>query len=158
MASPARPEGSSTKDHRDHADQPDSENRTDRSNRWYGRARQRIRRHRPLDLTWRIGVLVVGWGIVAAGAVMLVFPGPGWAAIFLGFAVLATEFEWAERLLNSAKSYARRAAQWAKDPRHRRLVQVLTTVTVILAVAGCWWYVAHYGMPDFVTAVMGWFG
>lgn len=28
---------------------------------------------------------------------MLVLPGPGWAAIFLGFAILATEFNRAEK-------------------------------------------------------------
>lgn len=37
-------------------------------------------------------VFLVGWIIVAAGLIMLVTPGPGWAAIFLGFAILATEF------------------------------------------------------------------
>jgi hypothetical protein len=29
---------------------------------------------------------------------MLVLPGPGWAAIFLGLAILATEFERAEKI------------------------------------------------------------
>jgi len=156
MASPVRPDdaGSPT---RNRPDGGGSTNGTERTDRWYGRARQRIRRHRPLDLTWRIAVLVVGWGVVAAGVVMLVFPGPGWAVIFVGFAILATEFEWAERLLDRAKFYARRAAQWAKDPRHRRLVQVLTAVTVIVLVVGCWGYVARYGLPDFVTAALGWF-
>ena len=43
-------------------------------------------------------VFIVGVAIVAAGIAMLVLPGPGWAAIFLGFAVLATEFAFAERV------------------------------------------------------------
>lgn len=157
MAPPARPDDARSPTTR----RPD----IDRSNRkgrsadtWHRRVRQRIRRYRTLDLTWRLGVLVVGWGVVAAGVVMLVFPGPGWAAIFIGFAILATEFEWAERLLDRAKGYARRGAQWATNPRHRRLVQVLTTGTVIVLVAGCWWYVDRYGLPGFVTAALGWFG
>lgn len=37
-------------------------------------------------------VFIVGWVVVLAGMVMLLTPGPGWAAIFLGFAILATEF------------------------------------------------------------------
>ena len=41
---------------------------------------------------------MVGFAIVIAGLIMLVIPGPGWAAIFLGFAVLATEFAFAERI------------------------------------------------------------
>lgn len=43
-------------------------------------------------------VLIVGSAIVVTGIAMLVLPGPGWAAIFLGFAVLATEFAAAEKV------------------------------------------------------------
>ena len=37
-------------------------------------------------------VFIIGWAVVLAGIIMLVTPGPGWAAIFLGFAILASEF------------------------------------------------------------------
>ncbi|HSE29399.1 MAG TPA: PGPGW domain-containing protein [Candidatus Saccharimonadales bacterium] len=40
----------------------------------------------------KIFVFVAGWLTVVAGVAMLALPGPGWAAIFLGFAILATEF------------------------------------------------------------------
>lgn len=43
-------------------------------------------------------VFIVGSSIVITGIAMLVLPGPGWAAIFLGFAVLATEFALAEKV------------------------------------------------------------
>jgi uncharacterized protein (TIGR02611 family) len=43
-------------------------------------------------------VLVVGAGIIAVGVALLVLPGPGWAAIFLGFAILASEFVFAKKL------------------------------------------------------------
>lgn len=43
-------------------------------------------------------VFMVGFAVVGAGIAMLVLPGPGWAAIFLGFAILATEFAFAERV------------------------------------------------------------
>lgn len=43
-------------------------------------------------------VFIVGVAVVATGLIMLVFPGPGWAAIFVGFAILATEFAFAERV------------------------------------------------------------
>lgn len=45
--------------------------------------------------------MVIGGIFILAGIVMLVIPGPGWAAIFLGLAVLATEFERAERIRSS---------------------------------------------------------
>ncbi len=43
-------------------------------------------------------VFMVGAAVIIAGLAMLVLPGPGWAAIFLGFAILATEFAFAERV------------------------------------------------------------
>ena len=43
-------------------------------------------------------VFIVGSTVIFTGLIMLVFPGPGWAAIFLGFAILATEFAFAERV------------------------------------------------------------
>jgi uncharacterized protein (TIGR02611 family) len=43
-------------------------------------------------------VFIIGSSVIATGLVMLIFPGPGWAAIFVGFAILATEFAFAERV------------------------------------------------------------
>lgn len=43
-------------------------------------------------------VLGVGSIVIGAGLLMLVLPGPGWAAIFLGFAILATEFTFAQKV------------------------------------------------------------
>jgi len=49
-------------------------------------------------LVRRLFVSIVGLAIILAGVAMLVLPGPGWVTIFLGLAVLSTEFEWAERV------------------------------------------------------------
>lgn len=43
-------------------------------------------------------VFIVGSTVVLTGILLLVLPGPGWAAIFVGFAILATEFAFAERV------------------------------------------------------------
>jgi uncharacterized protein (TIGR02611 family) len=59
----------------------------------------------------RIGIAIVGGLLVLVGIALLVLPGPGWLVIFIGLGILATEFVWAERLLNSAKQ----KAQQAKD-------------------------------------------
>ncbi len=45
-------------------------------------------------------VFMVGTAVIIAGIAMLVLPGPGWAAIFLGFAILATEFAFADKVRN----------------------------------------------------------
>lgn len=41
-------------------------------------------------------VLIIGSTVVIIGLALLILPGPGWAAIFLGFAILSTEFAFAE--------------------------------------------------------------
>lgn len=59
-----------------------------------------------IKLTWRktprtarrVLVLIAGSLVILAGMAMLVLPGPGWAAIFLGLAILATEFDRAEKV------------------------------------------------------------
>jgi uncharacterized protein (TIGR02611 family) len=55
----------------------------------------------------RIGVLVVGLALLAAGAVLLVLPGPGLLVILGGLALLATEFAWARRLLVRVRERAK---------------------------------------------------
>lgn len=60
--------------------------------------------------TKRAIVMVVGVVLLAGGLVMLVTPGPGLVLIVAGLAVLATEFVWAERMLDKAKAQAAAAA------------------------------------------------
>jgi uncharacterized protein (TIGR02611 family) len=48
--------------------------------------------------------------MLAGGVVMLVLPGPGLAVILLGLAVLATEYDWAARLLAGIRRRASRMA------------------------------------------------
>lgn len=49
------------------------------------------------SLVRQVIVTIVGALVIFAGVAMLALPGPGWATIFLGLAILATEFPWAER-------------------------------------------------------------
>ncbi len=59
----------------------------------------------------RIAVSVAGLVLLLLGLAMLVLPGPGLLLIIGGLAVLATEYVWAQRMLN----YAKRKAGQAKD-------------------------------------------
>lgn len=52
--------------------------------------------------------IVFGFTLLVMGVVMLVTPGPGWAVIFAGLAVLAAEYIWARRLLDHLKGHAAR--------------------------------------------------
>jgi uncharacterized protein (TIGR02611 family) len=78
--------------------------------------------------TRRLAVLVVGCAVLAAGLVMMVTPGPGLVVIIAGLAILATEFTWAEILLERAKKQALRA----KNAAFRRagLLRRRRTITI----------------------------
>jgi hypothetical protein len=56
--------------------------------------------------TRRLLILLAGVSILGAGLAMLVLPGPGMLVIVAGLAVLATEFAWAERMLDRTRSRA----------------------------------------------------
>ena len=70
--------------------------------------------------TRRTAVVVVGAVLVAAGIALLVLPGPGLLLIVAGLAVLATEFVWAERALDSAKRRASDAGRLVGRQVRRR--------------------------------------
>ena len=118
-----------------------------------GRLRERasrfravMRSHPLLNTTWRLGVFTVGASVLVAGLIMMVTPGPGWAAIFVGLAILATEFAWAQRVLTSAKRAAERAKDKALDPRVRRRNTIIAVVLGVLAAAAIIAYLSAYGL------------
>ena len=55
--------------------------------------------------------------VVLAGIALLALPGPGWATIFVGLAILATEFDQADRL----KTWLIGKFKHAKDAAGRKL-------------------------------------
>ncbi|MFO0918855.1 MAG: PGPGW domain-containing protein [Planctomycetaceae bacterium] len=71
------------------------------------------------DFCWtqarKIVVLVVGVTVLLLGVAMLVLPGPGWVTIFVGLAILATEFAWAKWMLKHAKNHAEKLVNSAKQ-------------------------------------------
>ena len=50
--------------------------------------------------------------IVAFGIVTIPLPGPGWLTVIAGLFVLATEFTWAERLLEFTRRHVKRWTDW----------------------------------------------
>jgi len=71
------------------------------------------------DLFWRnarkVVVAVIGGTLVLLGVAMLVLPGPGWATIFGGLAVLASEFAWARWVLKRAREQFDRVVNMARN-------------------------------------------
>jgi len=64
----------------------------------------------------RFVVAVIGGTVVLIGVAMIVLPGPAVVVLPAGLAILATEFVWAERLLQRAK---RKAAALLAAARRR---------------------------------------
>ena len=52
--------------------------------------------------------ILFGFTLLVIGAVMILTPGPGWLTILLALGVLAAEFVWAKRLLESMKKHGER--------------------------------------------------
>ncbi len=42
--------------------------------------------------------------MLLVGIIAIPYPGPGWAIVFVGLAILASEFEWARRVLRYARA------------------------------------------------------
>ena len=120
----------------------------------YRAFRRGLRINPVIDLTWRMGVLTVGGLVVAAGIALLALPGPGWATIFIGLMILASEFAWARRSLDWTKERARVAHAKATAPEARRRNQIITAVGLLLAAVVVVWYLQTYG---FSGPVGSWF-
>lgn len=82
------------------------------------------RRRHSTHLVLKGIVLLIGAGLVVAGAAMLVLPGPGWAAIFLGLVVLGSEFDSAARLRHALQRKVSAGWSAAKSWRARRTTAV----------------------------------
>ena len=90
----------------------------------------------------RILIEGAGWILVLVGLAALVLPGPGLLALFAGVALLATQYDWAERRLDPVRKAALRTAADS----------VKTWPRVLLSVVGVCWLVAlgiYWGVsPD----------
>jgi uncharacterized protein (TIGR02611 family) len=82
--------------------------------------RRGIDRRPALRRAYRVLVGVLG-GVIAVGGLLLVpLPGPGWLVVFLGLAILGTEFAWAKRLAAFTKRQLARFWAWWQARRAAR--------------------------------------
>jgi uncharacterized protein (TIGR02611 family) len=121
-----------------------------------GRLHQRMHANPALALTSKVVVTVVGMLVVMAGMVMMVTPGPGIVGVAVGLAILATEWEWADRWLVAAKKKAQLAKEKAEamDPATRRRRLVVAGVAFLVVVGAAVALIAVYDWPT--LAVTGW--
>ena len=114
--------------------------------------RRRVAARRSIDHAYRVGVGIIGALVVAVGLVTIPLPGPGWLTVIAGLFVLASEFTWAERLLEYTKRRVSAWTEWlGRQPVWVRLgIGALTAAFVY----GVMVVVLHVtGVPDWVP---GW--
>jgi uncharacterized protein (TIGR02611 family) len=104
--------------------------------RW-ARWRDGLRERRRAEFVYRIVVGAIGLVVLGVGILAIPYPGPGWAIVFVGLGILATEFDWARRLLAYAKERYDKVMDWFH--RQHAVVQILGGVFTALIVALTLW-------------------
>jgi uncharacterized protein (TIGR02611 family) len=115
---------------------------SDVKRRW-ARWRDRLRERPTAEFSYRIAVAVIGLAILALGILAIPYPGPGWAIVFLGLAILATEFNWARRLLAYTRERYDKVMAWFK--RQGLWVQLLGAAFTAAVVLATLWLLGAVG-------------
>jgi uncharacterized protein (TIGR02611 family) len=97
------------------------------------RLRARQAEHQRRGLLYRAAFVVAGLVVLAAGIAMLALPGPAFVVIPVGLAILSLEFEWAERLLESALVKADRARRSAREASPAQRLAIVVLIALLAA-------------------------
>lgn len=96
----------------------------------------------------RVFIAVVGGSVVLIGAVLIPYPGPGWLIVFTGFAILATEFAFAQKALDFLQAKYNAWIEWLK--RQHRAVQLCVLAFTGLVVLTTVWLLNSFGVLNSV--------
>ncbi len=110
--------------------------------------RRRIRSDPRSHLAYRCLVGTVGAAVTVVGVIAVPAPGPGWLIVFLGLTILASEFEFAQRLLHFARRHVSRWNVWIMA----QSIWVRGAVafgTLLLVWSIFWAWFAWQGVPAF---------
>lgn len=120
--------------------------------------RAKLRRNPTTHVAYRTVVAVIGGLVTIGGIIAIPAPGPGWLIVFFGLTILASEFEFAQRLLHFAKRYVSRWNDWVKA-QSVWVRSLIAFGTLLLLWALAWAYLAWQGVPHFVpTWATAWLG
>ncbi|HWD80904.1 MAG TPA: PGPGW domain-containing protein [Kribbella sp.] len=112
--------------------------------------RRRIRENPRKLLFYRIGVGVLGGLLIIAAPLTGWLPGPGGIPLFIaGLAVLASEFEWAQRLLQRVKEWVKALTAWTgKQPAWLKALGTAALFACVLV--AIWLYMGVLGVPGWL--------
>jgi len=123
---------------------------SDAKRRW-ARWRDRLRDRPKAEFGYRIVVAVIGLVVLGLGILAIPYPGPGWAIVFVGLAILATEFDWARRLLAYTRERYDKVMAWFKA--QGLWVQLLGAALTAVVVLGTLWLL---GALSWAAGLVGW--
>jgi uncharacterized protein (TIGR02611 family) len=116
------------------------------------RWRRRLAARRSINHAYRVVVGIVGALVVAVGLATVPLPGPGWLTVIAGLFILASEFTWAERLLEFTRERLNRWTDWlGTQPVWVRVLLGLATAAIVFGVLVVTLHV--FGVPGWVP---GW--
>lgn len=103
----------------------------------------------------RIATAIVGGIVLVVGVIAIPYPGPGWLIVFTGLAILATEFTWAQRVLEFARHKYDLWVEWLK--RQSVFVRLLVLCFTGLVVLTTMWLLNVFGILNtFLHLNMPW--
>jgi len=112
--------------------------------------REGVRARPTANLLYRVAVGVVGTAVLIVGIILIPYPGPGWLIVIAGLAILASEFERAQRVLQFVKRCYDGWSSWlSRQPRWVQAVLLVLTTIVVLATL---WMLGTFAL------VAGWVG
>lgn len=122
---------------------------------WARQRRYLIRQNPRLHQVYRTAVGVVGAIVLLGGVVAIPYPGPGWLIVFLGLGILASEFDWAHRLLNFARGRYDAWMGWIAR-QHWSVQGTVWLGTAAIVVGTLWLLGAVYMVAKWVHLDAGW--
>ncbi len=111
--------------------------------------RRRIRSNPTTARLYRFAIALAGLVVVVLGLALVPLPGPGWLIVFAGLALWASEFEWAQRVLDWVRDRVQAWNRWVRArPWWVQALAALATALVVLAIL--WLVLRISGVPGFV--------
>ena len=132
------------------ADDAASQSRWDAVTHRWRAFREHIAERPTLNVAYRIVVGIVGSLVLIVGIITIPYPGPGWALVFAGFGILATEFTWAHHALTWVRGKYRIVMDWYTS--RGWFIKVLGAVGTFALVVVTLWLLGTFSM------VGGWIG
>jgi uncharacterized protein (TIGR02611 family) len=123
-----------------------------RARKW----RHGLRASPAADRVYRLVVGLIGGAIVLLGLAFIPLPGPGWLIVFAGLAILATEFEAADRLYRFVRQQVKSWTHWlARQALPVRIAAGLLSLAVVALVL--YLSLRSFGVPGWVPqGLVGW--